>query len=273
MRAEQLSSSIPPGAGRVRDLNWPDYTTAGVGVAPALRCRITGTSFGGATNNFSGLTGLRWDFHQGADCYQMFSGAGGGTGGSFSWLNNVNIQVRTSPVAQWPRDDDWNVHRVVWIGCISGAITSDNDMGVELLSTNLASNGILRTPCAGLGFRFATGGKLNFISRNTATGLSERTIAVGGVGGFLPTDFHSIDIRMFSALPNQPAFLRVLLDDANVLTIPWNDGTLPANGEAGAAFPGFFPVVICDSAQNGATTGLFTKLLSIQAAPTELMTL
>jgi hypothetical protein len=267
-RFESIASPIPPGAGRIRDLNFPDYTTAGAGSLPNLRCRITGASFGGVQNNFTGLT-TSWVFFQGLDAYQLVSSAGGGTGGSFSWLNNVNVNVRTSAVNHWPLDDDWNVHRMVWIACINGAITTDNDMGPQLLSSSTQTQGILRTPQNGLGFRFATGGKFNFIARNVANGLSEVTLATDGVGGYHVTDWHSYDLRLFSALPNQPPFLKILIDDVLVQTITWAGGTLPANGESGAGICGFFPTLICNSAN---TAGMFTKLLSFQAAPTEAAT-
>lgn len=270
-RLESIASPAPPGAARIRDLNFPDYTTAGTGAAiPGLRCRITGTSLNGVENNYTGAFNKQWLFAQGADAYQMFSGGAGGTGGSFSWFNTCNIQVRTSPLNHWALDDDWNVHRIVWIACINGAITSDNDMGVELLSTNTTNNAILKTPCPGFGFRFATGGKFNFITRTFGGGTTETTLATNGVGGYQQTDWHSYELRLFSALPNQPAFLKIVIDDAIVAALPWATSNLPANGEGSPAFPGFYPILVCNSAN---TAGMFTKLLSFQAGPTEAATL
>lgn len=266
-RGENVTSAPPPGAGRVRDLNWPDHTTAGTALNGLLnlRCRITGAATGGVLNTFTTITG-GWNFFQGMDVVQLVGGAAGGQGGSISWQNNTNIQIRTSNVANWPLDDDWNVHRIVWISCINGAVATDNDMGLELLSTNVGANGILKTPCPGLGFRYATGGKFNFISRTFAGGLTERTLATDGVGGYHVTDFHSVDLRLFSALPNQPAFAKVLLDDQLVLTLPWATSNLPVNGEGASTFPGFFPTILCN-ASNAA--GMFTRLISFQAGPTE----
>lgn len=267
LRLESLISPIPPGAGRIRDLNWPDYTTSGVGSSPSLRCRITGTSFGGVVNNFATLANNGWVFFQGMDSYQLVGGVAGGLGGSISWFNNCNVQVRTSPVNHWPLDDDWNVHRIVWVACINGAISTDNDMGIELLSTNVAVNGIMKTPCPGFGFRFATGAKFNFITRTNAGGQSETTLATDGVGGYHVTDFHAYEMRIFSALPNVPAFLKLLIDGNVVATLPWATSNLPANGEGSTAFPGFYPTLICNSAN---TAGMFTNYLSFQASSTEL---
>lgn len=266
-RGDAATSAPPPGAGRVRDLNWPDYTTAGVGITTALRCRITGTSFGGQQNVFTAFN-PGWVFDTtAADVMSSSGGPAGGDGGSISWLNNVNINIRTSPLPYWPPDDDWNVHRIVWIASLAGAVTTDNDMGVEILASSTPSAGILRTPANGFGFRYATGGKFNFITRNVANGLSEITLATNGVGGFNLANLHSYELRLFSALPNQPPFLKILIDDTLVQTIPWAGGTLPANGETQATTAGFFPIIIANSSN---TAALRTKYLSFQAAPSEL---
>lgn len=269
-RSEQITSPTPPGAGRIRDLNWPDYTTAGTNSQPTLRCRTSGASFGGVLTNFGAGASTIWNFANGMDAYSITSQAGGGTGCCYSWFNNVNVNVRTSPLTYWPPDDDWNVHRIVWIAAINGPITTDNDMGPEFNSGNASTAGIVKDNSVGFGWRFATGGKANFITRSTALGTTEITVGQNGVGGFQCTDFHSYELRIFSALPNVPAFLKLIVDDVLVQTIPWSSGKLPANGEQAANICGFYPVLFCNSAN---TTSLITKLLSFQAAPSELATL
>ena len=272
-RQDSVISASPPGAARIRDLNWPDYTSAGLAVNNGLRCRITGASIAGQTNTFTSVN-PGWVYDSGgtptnADTYATSGGPAGGDGGSFSWQNVANINLRTSPVNSWPLDDDWNVHRIVWIVSCLGTVTTDNDMGVELIASATSTQGILRTPQNGFGFRFATGGKFNFITRNVANGLSEITLATNGVGGYSIANLNSYELRLFSALPNQPAFLKILINDVLVRTIQWAGGTLPANGESGAAICGFFPMIIFNSAN---TAGLRTKFLGFSAGPTESST-
>jgi hypothetical protein len=268
---DSASSAPPPGAARVRDLNWPDMTTAGAaGNQPQLRCRITGASFGGLKTVFTGFQD-NWNFLFGSDCFTLNStNAAGGNGGSYSWLNSVNVQIRTAPLPYWPADDDWNVTRVVWIAALFGTVATNNDMGFELLSSSAAGQGIIRTPQNGFGFQWAPGGGgngiVNFISRNVATGLTTVPLATDGVAGYVMRNYNSHELRIFSAMPNAPAFVKVILNGHVLATVPWSGGTLPANGESGAGIAGFYPTLIADSSN---ASVLCTKFLGIQAGPNE----
>lgn len=270
-RVEAVSSPLPPGAGRIRDLNWPDYCTSGTNSQPPLRCRITGAPFGGTLVNFGVGASTIWNFQDGVDCYHLTANAGAGTGCCYTWFNNVNVSVRTTPVTYWPFDDDWNVHRLVWIAKLLGNVATSNDMGPQLNSGNTSTAGIIKDNALGFGFRYAPGGggngKINFISRSNALGTTEVTLATDGVAGFNIALLHSYELRILSALPNQPPLIKVLLDDVLVQTIPWSGGTLPANGEQAATITGFYPVLFCN-ASNAST--IATKYLSFQAGPTEL---
>lgn len=275
-RTDQVTSAPPPGAGRIRDLSWPDFTTAGTapGALNSLRCRITGANIPGTLNNFTALT-ADWQFFQGADVVQLVSSAGSGTGGSYSFLNTCNVNIRTTALPYWPTDDDWNVHRIMFVACVNGTVTTDDDAGVELLNAGAgAAAGILRAalPSNGFGLRFGTGGThgtMQFVTRNNASGVVNSVLATDGVGGFDITKLHAYEMRIFSALANQPPFVKLLVDSVLVATIPFSNARMPQNGESGAAGCGFFPTVIMNTAN---TAGMFVRFCGFQAAPTELFT-
>lgn len=276
-RAESVTSPAPPGAGRIKDMNYPDYTTAGTSAAALLnmRCRITGAASGGTLTNFSVLTGPSWQFSvNSCDSIQMVAGAAGGDGGSVSWLNQFNIHIRTSTgMPYWPLDDDWNVQRIVWVACINGSITTTNDMGLELLNQGAAAGGgIIRSPSNGFGFQYdvgGTNGTVKLLARNNASGQTQTLLATDGVGGFDIHKLHAFEMRIFSAVPGFDPVMKVLIDDVLITTMPFAGGAqkLPANGESGATGCGFFPTLICNSKN---TAGMFTKYLSFQASTTEL---
>ena len=271
-RSESVVSPFAPGSGRVRDINWPDQNTAGAAANIQLRPRIAGPAFGGQTNNFGGsFAQTGWFFSNGsADCSNLNAGAAGGSGGSISWLNACNLHIRTTKPAFWPLDDDWNVHRVVFVCALAGAVSTDNDHGFELINSNAAAEGILRTPRLGFGIRFAVGGtngKVNFITRNGGV-TTETTLATDGVAGFNIQNFHSYELRIFQAMPTTDAFVKILIDSVVALTVSWAGGTLPVPGsESGNANVSFFPTAIANSSN---TSGLRIRGISFQAAPNEL---
>lgn len=267
-----MVSPLAPGAGRIRDLNWPDHNIGGAGAAVQLRPRNYGPANGGQTNNFGGSfaqTGWFYSNNSG-DCSNINAGAAGGSGGSISWLNNVNLHIRTTKPAFWPLDDDWNVHRVMFICALAGAVSTDNDHGLELINSNVAAAGILRTPEIGFGIRFAVGGtngKVNFITRNAGV-TTETTLATDGVAGFNIQNFHAYELRIFQAMPTTDAFVKILIDSVQVLSVSWAGGTLPIPGStSGNANTSFFPTAIANSSN---TSGLRIRGISFQAAPTEL---
>jgi hypothetical protein len=267
-RAEQVSSPPAPGAGRIRDVNFPDYDTAGAGASNVgLRPRDAGTGvLLGQSNNLGGLSTTNNLYFQGIDGGTENAGGGApGTGGSLSWFNIVNVRVRTVAPPFWPIDDDWNVHRVVWIAAMSIQPTSLNDVGLQFVTSNTQTDGILRTPQNGFGIQYNLTG-VSFMANNGG-GAVQTQLATNGVAGFLSSDYHSFDIRLLSALPNQHARLKVFMDDTLVVSRDWTDGTLPVPV---GAITGFFPALWNNATGGG---GMVTRLLSFQAAPTELMVL
>lgn len=263
-RVESVTSASPPGAGRIRDLNYPDYTTAGAGaVAAGLRCRITGARLNGQTNNLGSLSTAAFLFFQGVDCTTQNNTGIAGAGGSISFLNVANINLRTVKPAFWPLDDDWNVHRIVWIAAMSQVPTSLDDTGLQFINSATSTQGIRRTPQLGFGLQFTNTGLS--LRTNNGGGSVDTVLATNGVGGYQQSDFHSYDIRLLSALPTQEALFKLYIDDVLATTISWAGGTiLPTPA---AAFPVFFPAIWNNSTGGGAVC---TKLLSFQASTNEL---
>ena len=265
-RDEQVVSPQAPGAGRIRDLMFPDPIGAGANPAISLRGRTYGGGvLNGSFNNFGGAS-RSWFYFNGMDSVTFNAGGGAaGTGGSLSFLNVANVMIRTTRPANWLADDDWNVHRIVWIAAMSQLPTSNNDVGLQLVNSATLTDGILKTNAPGLGFQYNQAGTFTFIT-NTGAGAVQTVLATNGVGGYQQADFHQYELRIFSALPQADAFVKVLIDSAVVSTVSWAGGTLPV--PAGAAC-GFFPTIFNNATGGGAVA---THFLGLQAAPTELAT-
>ena len=271
MRSESVIGPTPRGAGRIRDINWPDYDSAGGASGNTnLRTRVSGTGpQAGQFNNLGTLLTVNQTFFQGLDIATVNDGGVVGTGGSISWRNVCNIHVRTTqPAVYWPQDDDWNVYRVVWIGMVNPLPgTNGQDSGLQFINSNTSSDGIQRTPQLGFGIQFTTTGT-SFIANNGG-GAVLTTIGTDGVGGWLSINYHSYDFRLISAFPGQPARLKLYVDNVLKINRSWEDGTLPV--PAGATC-GFWPA-LWNNTGGGVNAGVCTRLLSFQAAPTELMCL
>jgi hypothetical protein len=264
-RGDSALSAYAPGSARIRDICFPDFNTAGAGATTgALRCRITGAQIVGATiTNLGSLVTTQNVFFQGVDCQTINNTGAAGAGGSVSWLNICNVApLRTTKPANWPLDDDWNVHRVVWVASMSQTPTSTNDTGLQLINSNTASEGIIRTPRAGLGLQFSTTG-LSFLANNGG-GPVQTVLATNGVGGYNAQDWHAYELRIFNALPTSDAFIKVVIDNVIVATISWAGGTLPVPSAAAVAF---FPALWNNSTGGGAVC---THYLGFQAAQSEL---
>jgi hypothetical protein len=265
-RLESVTSPLPPGSGRIRDLVYPDYNTAGAAVTSAgMRARITGAPLLGQINNLGSLVTTQFLAFQGVECTTQNNTGAAGAGGSISFLNIANVHIRTTKPANWPLDDDWNVHRIVWIASMSQLPTSNNDTGLQLVNSAVQSAGIIRTPALGFGWQYTNAG-LSFIANNGG-GPVQTVLATNGVGGYQSSDFHSMEMRIFQAMPTADAFLKLVLDDVVIATISWAGGTLPA--PAGAAALAFFPTIWNNSTGGGAVC---THYLGVQSAPTELAT-
>jgi hypothetical protein len=164
----------------------------------------------------------------------------------------------------WPLDDDWNVHRIVWIGAGAVSTGGTNDYGFQLINSNTSGAGIARTPAPGFGLQFTTTG-LAFRTNNGG-GVVDTPLLTDGVGGYHTLDLNAYDIRIFQALPTQDAFLKILVNGVNVLTTSWpGNANLPVPAGGNAAF---FPALWV----NTAAQGMVTKYLGFYAAPTEAFT-
>lgn len=261
MRGDLVTSPSPPGAGRIRDLNFPDYTIAGAGATTQIRCRNTGAFLSGQSTGGISQSGML--FFQGMDVSTLNNtGGGAGLGGSLSWLNVCNINVRTIRPAFWPLDDDWNVHRVVFIGCISVVPTSNNDTGLQFINSNTVNQGMQRTPQVGFGIQFSQTGVA--MRTNNGGGVVDTVLKTNGVGGWDSTKLHAYDLRIISALSTADAVLKIIIDDVLVRTEPWTGALLPTPQ---ANFPSFYPCLWNDSTGGGA---ICTKNLSFQASINEL---
>lgn len=263
-RLESVTSSPPPGAGRIRDLNFPDPTASGAGaLTVALRCRITGAQIFGGSNNLGSLVTTTNLFFQGVDCTTMNNTGAAGAGGNIHFLNACNIAIRTVRPTYWPLDDDWNVHRIVWIAATSSVPTSANDYGLQFINSATSTDGISKTPQLGFGVQFtATGVSLR---TNNGGGSTDTVLKTNGVGGFQSTDFHSYDIRILQAMPTTEATLKIIIDDVLAFTTTWAAGSILPTPQA--TLPVFFPALWDNASGPGA---ICTKLLSFQASTSEL---
>lgn len=267
MARTTVASPTPLGAGRIRDLTFQDPNTAGAGATTGqLRVRGDGVAALNGTVVSLGGTTTAWTYFtagtggSGADCMSVNNGGAAGAGVCVHWLNVCNINIRTSRPVFWPLDDDWNVHRVVWIAA-AGLPSTNNDTGVQLLNSNVSGAGIQRTPVPGFGMQFTTTGFA--LRTNNGGGVIDTPLATQGVGGYDILQLHSYDMRIGQALPNQDAFLKILLDGVLVHSSTWaNNPNLPVPS---AGNVGFFPALWC----NSAAQGIVTKYLGFQAAPTE----
>lgn len=266
MRGESFASPIPSGAGRVRDLFVPDTTVVGAGTySGAIRARATGDVFFGAgMQNLGNLISSGNLFYQGVNCTTMNNVGAAGVGGCLSLLNAMNVMVRTTRPAFWPLDDDYNVHRIVWIAAGFPPLADTADYGLQLINSNVAAAGIIRTPALGFGFQWTVAG-LAFIANNGG-GPVLTPLLTDGVGGFVRNDWHSLEFRILQAMPTQDALLKIIVDDVLLSTISWAGGTLPV--PVGPAV-GFFPSLW----MNAANQALVTHFLGVQSAPSELMVL
>lgn len=276
-RRESVISASPPGAGRFNDWYFPDWTVVGAAASNGQsRARATGsiTTGGGGPQNLGNYVTSQSLFYQGVCATTSNNTGAGGTGGTMSFFNACNIPIRTGVAgvlpanSYWPPDDDNNVIRVVHIGCVAAltALTND-DYGLQLICANSASAGIKRTPALGFGFQFTATGLA--LRTNNGGGFVDTTLLTNGVGGYQSTDYHSMEFRIFNALPTVPAFLKVLVDDVLITTVQWSSGVLPA--PTGQTAVTFFPSLWINASATP-NSALVTHFLGIQNAPTELMT-
>lgn len=271
-RQEQVVSPTSPGAGRFRDMVWPDPgnldspPTSFVG--NRLGTSLVGTNPVAETMGFGGGTTTLGATIFGIDCAQIVSTAAAGLGYRFS--NSMMMHIKTTVNAITPANDDEQCYRVFCNMAMQFAPTPGTDYGFEIVQ-GAGTSRILQEALPGFGFVIQDGNVVNFIVRG---GLGLVTTALTGAP-FDTTQFHSYELRVTSATALVPAGLAVLIDNVAVTTLPaavtsWGGATaLPVSALAGGR-TGFRPAVYNVSAINNA---LFVQKIRFCSAPNMAATL
>lgn len=270
---DQVTSLLPPGAGRFQDFIWPDpleYLQPGIGCT--FRSRTGGgAEMPGQTLVFAGgVPGGAPNVALGQPFVSLpCDVANAGTQRLFYPGFPVTLRTSRSPIDG--RTDDCAVYRFVLTWAPSFvALGAGGELGFQLSQYNGgAGQRIIGDVTPGIGINLSDGNTVTLIVRGP-NGLVS-TVLPGVVSPFLCV----FDLRFFSATATVDAYWTLRVNGALVplsaINSNWGaPGTnLPPAAVSGSSC-GFVPSLV-SSAQN--SNALNVQLFELIAAPTELMTL
>lgn len=272
MSSSAVVTAPPPGAGRMRDFEWPE--PAFLRNAPnAVVTNRLATELGGGGASPSALVGS----------------VGGGTADSVLVVQGVDVVVMNSTVAAGvfkrfdpmmfhpktvlnaitPGSDDAHVTRVLFNLAIKIAPAS-NEVGCSITHTTIASGRIISDLATGFGIQLQGLNVAQFLVRGP-NGLIVRPLTAAP---FDCTQLHTYEFRIIGATATSAAQLQVLIDGV-VQVMPatsqsWAAGTdLPSPAVLGGVV-GFSPAIY-NTAQN--INQLYVQKVRMMQGPTVRSTL
>jgi hypothetical protein len=267
-RTETLISPVPPGAGRFRDMVWPD--PSGLDGSPSsfvgnrLGTSLVGTNPIAVSIGYGGGTSLGVASINGIDCANLPSNAGA-VGLGLRFDSSMVAHIKTTLNALAFQVDDEQCFRVFCNMAMSSAPVPGTDYGWYMTTAN--TNGrILGDVATGFGFLYVDANTVNFISRGPL-GLVQQAVTVAP---FDTTQFHCYEMRITSATATTAAGLSVLIDNVPIV-LPaslssWGGvSALPPSILFGGTRAGFRPGLYNTS---GLLNALFVQKLRFLSAPT-----
>lgn len=270
MPNETVVSPLPPGAGRIIDVMWPDPYD--VTAQDPIRCRIGPTATADRTPTITGLGGgvaPSISVYKGVDAVVYnCTAVPAGRKATFSGPGSLHIRT-TKGYAPPTLDDDLGFMRILVTMSSAQTPGTLRDFGMQI--TQAATGCIYRDGASGFGFNIdVSGGNpiLDFVVRGP-NGLLHNT--GGNLATVDTTKWHTYEIRIQSATANAEASMTPYVDGVPVTglaatTLSWATGTdLPPSVVTGSSI-GFNVVFVSDG---NAAAGLATPFagVRIQVAP------